>query len=60
MGGLGSHMVGLAQLRVLEIYYILTFTADGPVCMAHPDSPREGKSEVSLCEKTSLPAPSLT
>ena len=30
MGGLGSHMVGLAQLRVLEIYYILTYMADGP------------------------------
>jgi len=31
MGGLGSHMVGLTQLRVLEIYHTPTFTADGPV-----------------------------
>ena len=31
MGGLGSHMVALTQLQVLEIAYILTFTGDGPV-----------------------------
>ena len=31
MGGLGSHMVTLTQLHALEISYILTHLADGPV-----------------------------
>ena len=31
MGGLESHMVGLAQLRVLEIYYILTYYGRRPL-----------------------------
>ena len=55
MGGLGSHMVTLTQLHVLEISYILTLFADGPVWR----TPREGKSEVSLRGETLLPAPSL-
>ena len=57
MGGLGSHMVTLTQLHVLEIYYILTNNmADGPAVWR---TPREGKSEVSLRGETLLPAPSL-
>ena len=31
MGGLGTHMVGLTQLHVLEIQYLLTFAAYRPI-----------------------------
>ena len=40
MGGLGSHMITLTQLHVLEIQYILIFMADGPVWRTPYVSPR--------------------
>ena len=38
MGGLGSHMVGLTQLRVLEITYSLLSSVSLPLVVVNRDS----------------------
>ena len=56
MGGLGSHMVGLTQLHVLENNTHLLLPPTAP---SGAPQKRVNKSEVSLCSETLLPAPAL-
>ena len=57
MGWLGKHMVALTQLHILSWRYN-TYLHIWPTAPSGACRPREGRSEVSLCGETLLPAPS--